>query len=286
MPEDAPQATGSGIIAAPRAGADRTAPLRPSHQSKETAMKHLTAALILAAAPAAAQIVAEPHAYEVNGESFEGYVAYNSDLSETKGTVLIVHDWDGLTEYEERRAEMLAALGYTAFAIDVYGADRRPQGFEENRAFSGALYEDRERFRALLLGAVEEAGAIPGATDAAVIIGYCFGGAAVLEAARAGAGLEGFAAFHAGLGTPEGQDWAATPAPVAFFHGTADPVSGPMDLAQTLTELEEAGVPHQADIYGGARHSFTVWGSDDYDLEADQASWNGLQSFLEERLGG
>jgi dienelactone hydrolase len=249
-------------------------------------MKRLTCALILAAAPATAEIVAEPHVYEVGGESFEGYVAYNSALPETKGTVLIVHDWDGLTEYEERRAEMLAALGYTAFAVDVYGEGRRPQGFEENRAFSSALYDDRERFRALLLGAAEAAGSIPGATDRAVIMGYCFGGAAVLEAARAGADMRGFAAFHAGLGTPEGQDWSATPAPIAFFHGTADPVAGPVELAQTLMELEEAGVSHEAEIYGGARHSFTVYGSDDYDLEADQDSWLGLQMFLQERLGG
>ena len=249
-------------------------------------MKTLTAALIVAAAPAAAQIVAEPHEYQVDGEAFRGYVAYNSALPETKGTVLIVHDWDGLTEYEERRAEMLAALGYTAFAIDVYGADRRPTSFEENRAFSGALYEDRDRFRSLLLGAVSESDTLPGSTESAVMIGYCFGGAAVLEAARGGAELDGFVSFHGGLGTPEGQDWSATAAPIAFFHGTADPVSGPMDLAQTLTELEEAGVAHQADIYGGARHSFTVFGSDDYDLEADQASWEGLEMFLEDRLGG
>ncbi|CUH40401.1 putative esterase [Jannaschia seosinensis] len=249
-------------------------------------MKFAAAALILAAAPAAAEIVAEPYGYTVDGTEFEGFVAYNSDLPETRGTVLIVHDWDGLTEYEMRRAEMLAALGYTAFAIDVYGADRRPTSMEENRQFSGELYEDREMFRTRLMGAVSEAAEIPGASDAAVMIGYCFGGAAVLEAARAGADLAGFVSFHGGLGTPEGQDWSATTAPVAFFHGTADPVSGPVELAQTLTELEAADVPHEADIYGGARHSFTVFGSDDYDLDADQASWLGLQMFLEQHLRG
>ena len=235
-------------------------------------MRRTIAIACLVAGPATAEIVAEPYRYTVGEEEFEGYVAYNSDLPETKGTVLIVHDWDGLTEYEQRRAEMLAALGYTAFAIDVYGAGRRPTGFEENRQFSGELYADRDRFRALLMGAVDEAANIPGATEAAVMMGYCFGGAAVLEAARAGADLEGFVSFHGGLGTPEGQTWDAAAAPIQFFHGTADPVSGPADLAATLTELQEAGVEHEAQIYGGARHSFTVFGSDDYDLDADQAS--------------
>ena len=234
--------------------------------------------------PAWAEIVAEPYSYEIDGEAFEGYVARNSALEESRGTVLIVHDWDGLTEYEERRAEMLAVMGYTAFAIDVYGADRRPQSFEENREFSGELYADRERFRSLLLGAVSEAASIPGGTDAKVIMGYCFGGAAVLEAARGGAEVDGFVAFHAGLGTPEGQDWSQTPAPIHFHHGTADPVAPVGALAQTLAELEEAGVTHEADIYGGARHSFTVFDSDDYDLEADRDSWLGLTMFLEERL--
>ena len=242
--------------------------------------------LTLAATAAQAEISGEPFAYDVDGEAFEGFVAYNSDLEETRGTVLIVHDWDGLTEYEMRRAEMLAEMGYTAFAIDVYGAERRPQTMEENRAFTSALYEDRDRFRSLLMGAVEASADIPGATEARVMIGYCFGGAAVLESARAGASMDGFVSFHGGLGTPEGQDWSQTAAPIRFFHGTADPVSGPADLAQTLTELQEAGIDHEAQLYGGARHSFTVYGSDDYDLDADQASWLGLQMFLSERLAG
>lgn len=240
-----------------------------------------TAAVFAAAAHA--EIVAEPHRYSVGDMEFEGYVATNTN-SEPKGTVLIVHDWDGLTDYERRRAEMLAALGYTAFAIDVYGADRRPQSREENRAFSRELYNDRETFRERLLGSLDEVDNIPGATDDVVMMGYCFGGAAVLEAARAGADAEGFVSFHGGLTTPEGQDYSEAEAPILFLHGSADPVSGPADLAQVMSELLDAGVEHRAEIYGGARHSFTVYGSGDYDLEADQASWSALQAFLADQL--
>ncbi len=243
----------------------------------------LGAALALGwAGGAAAQIEGQYHSYGVGGTTFEGYVATNTALENPRGTVLIVHDWDGMTAYEERRAEMLAALGYTAFAIDVYGADTDPQSVDEYRALSGALYQDREAFRARLLGAIAEAANIPGATDRMVIMGYCFGGAAVLEAARAGADVAGFVSFHGGLGTPEGQDYSATDAPVMMFHGSADPVSGMGDLAALLDELQAAGVPHGAEVFGGARHSFTVYGSDDYDLTADSESWEGLQEFLAE----
>ncbi|SDY35810.1 dienelactone hydrolase family protein [Citreimonas salinaria] len=242
-----------------------------------------TTAALVTATVAGAEISGEYHSYTVGDREYEGYVATNTAI-EPKGTVLIVHDWDGLTDYEERRADMLAALGYTAFAIDVYGADENPTTTDENRALSGALYGDREEFRARLMGSIAEAANITGATDDMVMMGYCFGGAAVLEAARAGADLQGFVSFHGGLGTPEGQDYSATTAPIRFFHGTADPVSGMEDLAAVLNELQEAGVDHGAQVFGGARHSFTVYGSDDYDLEADQGSWEGLQAFLDDRL--
>ncbi|GGB36593.1 dienelactone hydrolase [Roseibium aquae] len=239
---------------------------------------------VLIAGSASAEIVGDYHTYTVGGTTFEGYVATNTALEEPRGTVLIVHDWDGMTGYEERRADMLAALGYTAFAIDVYGADVNPTTVDENRALSGALYGDRALFRERLLGSIAEAANIPGASDDMVMMGYCFGGAAVLEAARAGADLEGFVSFHGGLGTPEGQDYSQATGPIMLFHGSADPVSGMADLAALLDELQAAGVAHGAQIFGGARHSFTVYGSRDYDLGADQGSWTGLQAFLAEAL--
>ena len=241
------------------------------------------AALALMTTAAHAEMSADYYTYTVGDREYEGYVATNTAI-DSKGTVLIVHDWDGMTAYEERRAEMLAALGYTAFAIDVYGADENPSSIDENRALSGALYGDREEFRARLMGSIAEAANIPGATDNLVMMGYCFGGAAVLEAARAGAELDGFVSFHGGLGTPEGQDYSATTAPIMLFHGSADPVSGMADLASLLDQLQEAGVTHGAEVFGGARHSFTVYGSSDYDLVADTGSWDGLQDFLDTQL--
>ncbi|KQI67387.1 dienelactone hydrolase [Loktanella sp. 3ANDIMAR09] len=244
----------------------------------------MTAAAAMIASAAQAEIVGEYHSYDIDGVTFEGYVATNTDLDTPRGTVLIVHDWDGMTDYEERRADMLAAQGYTAFAIDVYGADTDPQGFEEYRALSGAMYADRDTFRARLLGAIAEVPNITGGTENIVMMGYCFGGAAALEAARAGAEIDGFVSFHGGLGLPEGQDYSNVQAPVMLFHGSADPVSGMDELAALLTDLNAAGVTHGAQVFGGALHSFTVFGSDDYDLTADQGSWEGLRAFLSEQL--
>ncbi|EAR09146.1 dienelactone hydrolase family protein [Reinekea blandensis] len=244
----------------------------------------VTAGTFGAAALSQAAVSGQMHEYTVDGMAFEGYVAHNSNLPTSRGTVLIVHDWDGLTDYEKQRADMLAAAGYTAFAIDVYGKGRLPTSMEENRARSGEMYGNRAEFQKRLQGALSEAGRIDGATDDVVVIGYCFGGAAVLELARTGAETEGYVSFHGGLALPDGQNYDDVAAPVMVQHGSADPVSGMSDLAALLDALQAAGVEHSAQIHGGARHSFTVFGSGDYDLTADQASWQALMGFLADKL--
>ena len=62
--------------------------------------------------------LAGPVGYEVGGEAFEGYFAA---AEAPRGLVVIVLDWAGVGDYEVRRADMLAGLGYDAFAIDVFG---------------------------------------------------------------------------------------------------------------------------------------------------------------------
>ncbi|CUS48477.1 MAG: dienelactone hdrolase family protein [Idiomarinaceae bacterium HL-53] len=246
-------------------------------------MRSFLIGLVLAfiATPALAKIETSYHEYQVGGETMRGYVAWNSRLESSLGTVIIVHDWDGPNDYEKGRAEQLAALGYTAFAIDVYGKDRQPTSMQENQQRASEMYQNRALFRERLMGAVAEVGNIPGGTENIIAMGYCFGGAAVLEMARAGAGLQGYASFHGGLNLPEGQDYDAVDAPVIVLHGSADPVSGMADVAALLDGLEDAGVSHEAHIYGGARHSFTVPWSGDYLLQADRDSWDALLTFFE-----
>lgn len=253
-----------------------------SHQSK--LMLLLGSIFLLFSLSVQSEIISSSHVYKIDGVSYEGYVTYNSRLEKTLGTVLIIHDWDGLNTYEKRRADRLAAKGYTAFAIDLFGQGRLPQSIDENRQLTGELYADRETFRQRLQGALDQVALLPGGADKVVVMGYCFGGAAVLEMARAGMQTDGFVSFHGGLSLPEGQDYAQVTAPVLLLHGSADPVSGMGELAALLDTLQAEGIEHHAQVYGGARHSFTVDSSSDYDLDADQMSWKALQTFLAQQL--
>lgn len=246
----------------------------------------LAAMALLAAVPVrAAGIVGEAVTYEVDGKPYEGYFARNTDIAGKQPVVLLIHDWDGPDAYEQRRAQMLAENGYAAFAVDLYGKGVRPQTTDDKRAQSGALSKDRPAMRARMAKALEVAKGLPGVDAGRVVaIGYCFGGGAVLELARAGADLKGFVSLHGSLAIPEGQDFKAVKAPVLVLHGSNDP-SVPMTVVADLAKaLNQDGVTHRMEIYGGALHAFTVWGGSQYQAAADLASWKALTAFLDSRL--
>ena len=114
----------------------------------------------------------------------------------------------------------------------------------------------------------------------AVVAGYCFGGAALLEWARSGAKLKGFATFHGGLKTPEGQDYSQTKVRLLVMHGSADSANPMNQFAALTNELEAAGVSHEMITYSGAQHAFTVFDGSRYQEEADKKSWKRFQEFL------
>jgi len=219
--------------------------------------------------------------YEVDGASYEGYF-----VSPKAGAplILLIHDWNGLTDYEVKRADMLAELGYAVFAADLFGAGKRPTEDKDKRQHTGELYENRAKMRALMQGALQAAAT--GGADArnSVAMGYCFGGAAVLELARSGADLKGFVTFHGGLATPAGQDYSKAKGKVLILHGTADANITMDHFAALARELEAADVAHEMITYGGAPHGFTEFDSDRYREDADRKSWQRFTDFLNTTL--
>ncbi len=219
--------------------------------------------------------------YHVNGKSYEGYYIAPSNQAPL---VLMIHDWDGLTDYEIKRANMLAELGYAVFAADLFGAGVRPTELTDKRQHTGELYKNREKMRALMKGALDTAKERGAKIENAVAVGYCFGGAAVLELARSGADLKGFATFHGGLKTPEGQNYAKTRGEILIMHGSADSNITMDQFAGLAKELESDKISHEMITYGGAKHAFTVFGGNRYQKNADKKSWKRFQEFLSDKL--
>ncbi len=237
--------------------------------------------LLLSVATVSFGATGESVTYQVNGQSYKGYYITPSDQAPF---VLLIHDWDGLTDYEVKRANMLADLGYAVFALDLFGADVRPTELKDKRQHTGELYSNREKMRALMKGALDTAKNRGANIGNAVAVGYCFGGAAVLELARSGAGLKGFATFHGGLETPEGQNYDKTRGEILIMHGSADTAITMDQFADLAKGLESAGVAHEMITYGGAQHAFTVFGENRYQETADKKSWKRFTEFLAETL--
>jgi dienelactone hydrolase len=244
-------------------------------------MKTLKIFFVIPLLAASAGLSGEAVRYEVAGEAFEGYVEKAADDAPM---VLLVHDWDGLTEYEMTRANMLVEMGYSVFCADLFGAGVRPTTLEDKRKCTGELDADRPRMRRLMQGALDAAGALDLNVDNCVAMGYCFGGTAILEFARSGADLKGWTSFHGGLTLPEGQDYSEAKGQVLVLHGSADSHVTVEHFSKLVEDLEKAGVQNEMITYGGAPHGWTVFGSDAYRKDADRKSWKRFSAFLEEVL--
>jgi len=216
--------------------------------------------------------------YEVDGKDYEGYY---SSPSKDAPLIFMVHDWDGLTDYEVKRAKMLYDMGYATFAVDLFGKGIRPNETAEKKKLTGELYQNRAKMKRLLYAGLNKAKELKANVSNAVGIGYCFGGSAILELARSGSDLKSYIPFHGGLTTPEGEDYNKTKGSIVVFHGSADKSVSMQDFANLTMELEKAGVNHEMITYSGAPHAFSVFGSNRYHKTADESSWKRFTEILE-----
>jgi dienelactone hydrolase len=253
----------------------------------------VTALLTMAAASSQARVVKETVEYELAGKKYEGYLAYDDAVKGRRPGVLIVHQWMGLTDNERMRAEMLARMGYTAFALDVYGKGVRPADTAEAAQEAGKYYGDRALFRKRLTAGLE---LLRGRDDVdrwrVAAIGYCFGGGGALELARSGVDIAGVVSFHGSLNTPDPADAKNIKAKVLVCHGAADPHVKSDEVRDFVDEMEAAAVDYQLIMYAGAVHAFTQKGAGNdpsrgaaYNAAADRRSWRHMQEFFGELFG-
>jgi dienelactone hydrolase len=229
--------------------------------------------------------------YESEGVRYRGYLAVSAVTAGPVPGVLVVHDWLGVTDATRMRCDMLARLGYAAFAADVYGADTRPSEADA-AAVAGRFYGDEVAWRARLGAALARLAEEPTVDPARLAaIGYCFGGSSVLQLARTGAKLRAAVSFHGGLQAGPAGEAARIAAKLLVLTGGADP-HVPVESVVAL-EDELRAVPSidwQVVTYSGAMHAFTVptantpeYGAA-YDERSDRRSWSAMKDFFAEVL--
>jgi len=238
------------------------------------------------------EVKGEAVEYTSGGVTLKGYLACDRSMKGKRPGVLVVHEWWGHNEYARKRAEMLARLGYTALAVDMYGEGKQAEHPEEAGKFakeiSGNTDMKTARFMAALDLLKKQESVDPSRIAA---IGYCFGGAVVLDMARSGMDLKGVVSFHGGLTTNNPAKTGAVKAKILVCHGEADTFITADQISAFKKEMSDAGADMTFLTYKDAIHSFTNPEADSYakkfnipvgyNADADKKSWEDMKKFLE-----
>lgn len=238
-----------------------------------------------------AEIITNEITYSDGDTKMKGYLAYDDSIKEQRPGIIVVHEWWGHNDYAKKRARMLAKLGYSAIALDMYGNGKNATHPEDAGKFSGEVKQNmavaEKRFMAAYK-VLQKHKSVDKTKIAA--IGYCFGGGIVLEMARRGVDLDGVVSFHGSLGTKENTKKGKVKAKVLVLNGQADPFVKEEAITSFKKEMKAANVDFKFINYPGAKHAFTNPDADKfgekfklplaYQEKADKESWNEMKRFL------
>jgi dienelactone hydrolase len=256
-------------------------------------LKIMVAALLLSMVSSVAwgKVTGKEVEYRSGDTVLKGYLAENPKFKGKRPAVIVVHEWWGHDEYARKRARMLAEMGYTSLAVDMYGEGRTAKHPEDAGKFAGELMKNKALSEARFNAALEFVKKQPSVDPARIAaIGYCFGGGVVLHMARQGTDLRGVVSFHGVLSTDSPAQPGVIKAKIQVFTGGADVMVPPEVGGAFVTEMEKAGAFLRFVSFPGVKHSFTNPAADRYarefnlplayDAKADERSWKETGIFL------
>jgi dienelactone hydrolase len=262
------------------------------NQSQEAIMKSFFALVLLCFTPfVQAALHEESVTYRSGDTLLKGYLAWDDTKGEQQPGVLVVHEWWGLNDYARQRARMLAELGYTALAVDMYGDGKNSEHAQDAKGFMNGVMARQELAQQRFLAAktvLESKSWVDKNRIAA--IGYCFGGATVLNMARLGVDLKAVVSFHGNLSTQTPAQKGQVKAKLLVLNGADDHFVTPDSIAAFKQEMQQAGADYQFIDYPGAKHGFSNPDADRlgkmndldvaYNQDADRASWAAMQALF------
>lgn len=258
------------------------------------ALLALTLMCTAAFAQAAVQTREIPY-QDADGNRLVGYYAYDDAVTGKRPGIVVVHEWWGLNDYAKRRARDLAALGYNALAIDMYGDGKHTEDLQDAQAFMAAALKDPKAAARRFDAGLELLKLQPNTNKHDLgAVGYCFGGKVVLDAARRGEKLDGVVSFHGALATTTPAKPGVVRAAILVEHGAADSMVTAEQVQAFKAEMDAAKVNYRFVSLDGAKHGFTnpdadrlshgAHGGPDigYDKAADERSWADMQAFFKQ----
>ena len=248
--------------------------------------------LVLAGIPPLVEAKVESKAvpYTYGEGSFEGFLAWDDSVKGQRPGILVVHEWWGLNEYARSRVEQLAGLGYVAFAVDMYGKGKVTTHPEKASEWAKLTADNVDEWLGRAREGLKLLQADPKVDPTRLAaIGYCFGGATVMQLVYGGAPVKGVVSFHGSLPLPPNANPINNSAKVLIAHGASDPFLTSEHIEQFKAALDNAEIDWQMIQYGGAQHSFSNPSANQYGVkgveyhkQADQRSWMHMRQFFRE----
>jgi len=207
----------------------------------------------------------------------QGYLSLPQ--GEIKGGVILIHEWNGLSQRIRETADAFAAEGYAALAADLYQG-RTGSHREENMQ----LVRETQANPALIIenlnAAVQALKQESGVTRVATI-GWCFGGGIALSYALGGETHEGTAIFYGRLVTDPEQLRAIDHEIYGTFAGLD---RGPSvdQVNAFVSAMRTAGIKNDVHIYDEVNHGFWLHTDQDLDVRLAPAAdaWRRLKDYL------
>ena len=238
----------------------------------------------------------ESIAYSVSGLKNMGTLVYDESAKTKHPLLLMAPNWLGVNPVSTETARTLLADRYVVFMADMYGEGHKPTGKENPMEFLAPLIknaaETRKRIVAAFDTMIQEAGKRGvGDTSRRAAIGYCWGGANVLDLARTGADVGAVVSMHGSLATPMPAKKREVKAACLVVHGAADPVAPKAERDAFEQEMDAAGARWAMLTFGGIVHAFTDVGVNFppvavYNEPATRHGYNLAHAFIADAFAG
>jgi dienelactone hydrolase len=247
----------------------------------------------LLSSAAKAELKTQEVEYKQGTTTLKGFVAWDDAVKGKRPGVIVVHEWWGLNDHARQQAKRLAQAGYVGFAIDMYGNGKVATHPDDAKAFVAEATSNPTVAKARFDAAVALLKKRPEVNSKQIgAVGYCFGGAVVLNMARAGEPLAFVATFHGALATKEPAKKGAIKSRLLIMAGTDDPMVDKAQVDAFKSEMTAAGAKYEVIEYPGAKHAFTNPDADKagvpglaYNAKADQESFAALLKLMSEVFG-
>lgn len=263
-------------------------PVAPAPSVEATAAEHAHDTPVptpLVATEPAVPLLEQELAYgEANRRNLVGYLAMPADAAEPLPGIVVIHEWWGLNDNIKAMTRQLAAEGYVALAVDLYG---------------GEVATETARAEALMAGVLADADAVQSNLRQAYdylekyalaprigSIGWCLGGAFSLQAALLLPDRLDAMVMYYGQVVTDRERLAMLSMPILGLFAELDQSIPVRDVRTFRTTLNQLGKDAEVLIYSDVDHAFANPSGGNYDPEKAAEAWAATLAFFDRHLQG